>query len=123
MHLVPFALGLRPNLARLVEELDAHQPLFRSEIDFSRKVVQGLHGRAKDLLHARARVGPAGVNDMLGEVGVVVLLAGRHGCGSSSLSSPAINALSSAVRRLGGCGSGVCREGMDGRYRLSRDIS
>ena len=123
MHLVPLTLGLCPDLACLVEELDARQPLFRGEVDFSREIVEGLHGRAEDLLHARARVRTAGVDDMLGEVGVVVLLAGRHGYGSCSLSSPAINALSSTVRRLEGCGLGGCRDGRGGvgeeRYETS----
>lgn len=37
------------------------------------------HGGGEDLLHARAGVGPACVDDMLGEVGVVLVRrTGRH---------------------------------------------
>jgi hypothetical protein len=73
VHLIPLALRLRPYLSRLIEELHTGQPLFRRKINLSCEVVEMPHRRAEDLLHARASVGSACINDMLGEVWVIVL--------------------------------------------------
>jgi hypothetical protein len=78
VHLVALAVGLGPHLADLVEELDALEPFFGSEVDFSGEVVQVANSRGEDLLEARAGVGAAGVDDVLGEV-LVVLVGGRRG--------------------------------------------
>ena len=80
MHLVALAVGLGPHLADLVEELDALEPFFGSEVDLSGEVVEVANGRGEDLLEARAGVGAACVDNVLGEV-LVVLVGGRRGRG------------------------------------------
>lgn len=77
MHFVPLAVRLGPYFTRLVEELHARQPLFRRELNFSRKIMQMPHGGGEDLFHSRACLRPASVDDMLREVGVVFLLGGH----------------------------------------------
>jgi hypothetical protein len=77
VHLIPLALALGPNLAGLVEEADASQPFFRGEVDFTGEIVDVSHQTREDLSHAGAGVGAARVDDVLGEVGVI--LAARHG--------------------------------------------
>jgi hypothetical protein len=78
VHLVALAVGLGPHLANLVEELDALEPFFGSEVDLSCEVVQVANGRGEDLLETRAGVGAACVDDILCEV-LVVLVSGRRG--------------------------------------------
>lgn len=80
MHLVALAIGLGPGLADLVEEVHTLEPLLRSEVDLPCEVVEVADGGGEDLLEARAGVGAAGVDDILGEVGVV-LVGGRRGVG------------------------------------------
>ena len=80
VHLIALAVGLGPQLADLVEELDTLEPFFGSEVDLSGEVVQVANGRGEDLLEARAGVGTASVDDVLCEVWVV-LVSGRRGGG------------------------------------------
>lgn len=74
MHLITLPIRLRPQLARLVEELDTREPFLRREVNLSGEVVQMADRGAEDLLEARARVWAAGVDDVLGEVRVVLVL-------------------------------------------------
>jgi hypothetical protein len=78
VHLVALAVGLGPHLADLVEELDALEPFFGSEVYLSGEIVQVANGRGEDLLETRAGVGAACVDNVLCEV-LVVLVSGRRG--------------------------------------------
>jgi hypothetical protein len=80
VHLVALAVGLGPHLADLVEEVHTLEPFFGGEVDLSSEIVQVANGRREDLLEARAGLGTAGVNDVLGEV-LVVLVGGLRGGG------------------------------------------
>lgn len=72
MHLIPLAIALCPDLARLVQELDTCEPLLWGEVYFPREVVDVSYEAREDLEHARAGLGSAGVDDMLGELWVVL---------------------------------------------------
>ena len=80
MHLVPLAVGLCPDLARLVQEFHTRQPFLWRKVDFSRKVVEMSHHRGEDLLHPRAGFGTTCVNHMLCEVWIIFWYR-THGCG------------------------------------------
>lgn len=81
MHLVALAIGLGPGLADLVEELDTLEPFLGSQVDLSCEVVQMADGGGENLLEARAGVGATCVDDILGEVGIVLVLGGRDAVG------------------------------------------
>lgn len=79
VHLIALAVGLCPQLADLVEELHTLEPFFGGEVDLPGEVVQVANGGREDLLEARAGVGTAGVDDVLGEVWVVLVRGSRGG--------------------------------------------
>lgn len=81
MHLVALAVRLCPQLANLVEELHTLEPFFGGKVDLPGEVVKVANGGGEDLLEARAGVGTACIDDVLGKV-LVVLVGGRRGVGA-----------------------------------------
>jgi hypothetical protein len=72
-HAVHLIASGGADLPHRVQEVDACQPFFRSQIDLTRKRVDMSDHRRKDLLRTWSRVGAHGVDDMLGEVGIKLL--------------------------------------------------
>jgi hypothetical protein len=81
LALIPLGIA---DLADGVDEAHARHPLVGGQLDVAGEVVQVADERREDLALAGAGLGPDGVNDMLGEVGVEAGgLVGAHceGCG------------------------------------------
>ena len=60
----------RAGLSNGIEKVDARHPLLCSQLDFSSKVMDVFDQGAEDKSVSRSAIGPNGVDNMLGEVGV-----------------------------------------------------
>lgn len=69
------------DLTDTVDPVDSCHPLIGLQLDLSDEVVEVSEERCKDLLCARGSIFTSGGNDILGEVGVVLVGVGRHNGG------------------------------------------
>ncbi len=74
VHLMPGLVAGIVDVANLVQELHAHDPLVDCELDLSGEVVEMPQQRGKHLASTRSGIGADRVDDVLCEIGVEAVL-------------------------------------------------